>query len=239
MPKKRLKRVLIVGKTPESARELASEVKEYGFTLVKRNPQLVLSYGGDGTFLRAEQEYPGVLKSMIRKSKVCVKCHNFATGHVLDLISRGKYHVHEYAKLEVNIGGHKKRLTGVNDIVVRNTSPIRALRFHLWINNKKVARELIGDGIVVATPFGSTGYYDSITRKPFMKGIGLAFNNLVQPIKHRVLPPHSKIRMHTIRGDAYISADNNPHILTAKQGSTIVIRQSRQKARIVRVYGEK
>jgi len=40
---------------------------------------------------------------------------------------------------------------------------------------------LIGDGALLATPFGSTGYYESISGGTFTTGYGLAFNSVHRP----------------------------------------------------------
>jgi len=43
------------------------------------------------------------------------------------------------------------------------------------------AEKVIGDGLLVATPFGSSGYYRSISGGVFETGLGVAFNNVHKP----------------------------------------------------------
>src|SRR3989344_1605608 len=101
--------------------------------------------------------------------------------------------------------------------------------------DKKKNGILIGDGIVVATPFGATGYYYSITQKSFKKGIGLAFNNMTKPINHLVLNEKAKIKVRIVRSDTTVAGDNDPHVISIKEGDEVEIRKSDKIARIIRM----
>jgi len=91
----------------------------------------------------------------------------------------------------------------------------------------------IGDGIVVATPFGSTAYYRSITDSFFEVGIGLAFNNSIEQSDHMVLRESTNISMKIIRGPALVYADNQETALEVGTHGTIEIRTSADTARLV------
>ena len=105
----------------------------------------------------------------------------------------------------------------------------------MWVNNKKINKILIGDGIVVATPFGATGYYYSITQQTFKKGIGLAFNNMTRPINHLVLKENAKIKVKILRSDTTVASDNDPHVINIKEGDEVEIRKSDKISRIIRM----
>src|SRR3989344_4254115 len=90
-----------------------------GFELNDSTPDIVLSFGGDGTLL----------------------------------LSEDKYKILEFNKLDLLVNG-KKEFTAMNDISLHFMPP-RAVRFSLKVNNKLICKEIIGDGFIVSTNFGS------------------------------------------------------------------------------------
>jgi len=222
-------KIAIYGKTPESKAQLQKAVAEAGFAYDEKKPDIVISYGGDGTFLWAERAYPGVPKALFRYSKICKKCHNLPINHALALIKKKKYKIVEHIKLEARIG--KTVLLGTNDVVIRNALPTHAIRFTIEVNGKKIDEEFIGDGVVVATPFGSTAYFHSITKKTFTKGIGIAFNNTTAEHKPAFLSDRARIKLTITRGEALMVADNEPRMIVLTQGKNITIKVSNKKAK--------
>ncbi len=205
-------------------------LKKYGFVVDEINPEIVVSYGGDGTFLMSERAFPGIPKVLIRNSNICNKCHNHPTEHVLDKISKGDYKVVEHVKLKAGI--KSKELICTNDFVIRNKLPTHALRFKMNINGES-GDELIGDGVVISTVFGSSGYYYSIARRNFSRGIGVAFNNLHKEREHLNIGENDKIRVEIIRGDAVLVSDNDPTIIELKEGDIVEIEKCDDVARLI------
>jgi NAD+ kinase len=109
------------------------------------------------------------------------------------------------------------------------------MRYKFSINGKNSGHEIIGDGVVVSTPFGSTGYYRSITDSFFEVGIGLAFNNSTEQSDHMVLSEDSEIEILITRGPANIYADNQSEVLTIEEGKITTIKKSDKFAKIIRV----
>jgi NAD+ kinase len=223
-------KIAIYGKTPESKAQLQKEIQKSGFILDENKPEIVISYGGDGTFLWAERKYPGIPKALFRYSNVCKKCHNLPITHALQLIKKGKYKLIAHKKLRAKID--KTVLLATNDIVVRNSLPTHAIRFTIKINGKE-SKEHIGDGIVIATTFGSTGYFHSITRKKFNKGIGIAFNNTTIEQKPIFLPENARVEFTLTRGEAFVVADNEPRMILLTPGKSITIMTSSKKAKLI------
>lgn len=203
------------------------------FVYDEMHPDIVISLGGDGTFLMAERRYPGTPKLLIRNSNICNKCDWDSLSPILDKLKRKEFRIEEHAKLQAEIHGEKRLC--VNDFVIRNKMPIHAIRFLLFVNGKQLDAELIGDGAVVATPFGSTAYYYSITKRKFEKGIGIAFNNLSKEIEHKVIDEHSTIEIDITRGDATFSYDNDPTLIILRTGDKVRIKKVHEAARIVKI----
>lgn len=215
-------KVLLHGK---NAKNIASLVENLGFKIVNSNPDVVISYGGDGTLLTAERLYLGIPKLPIRDSLVCKKCPNHDEKVLLQSLLEGKLKLKDYKKLETTF--FYRTFTALNDFVIRNAEPMHAIRFQT-INNQL----LIGDGIVLSTPFGSTGYFKSITRKIFEKGWGLAFNNTTEKTPPVFLKDEDTVAFKLVRGEATLSFDNNPDIFKIDEGSELQFKLSDKTAKI-------
>lgn len=215
-------KVLVHGKDSLVISALA---KSLGLEVVTASPDVIISYGGDGTLLAAERLYPSIPKLPIRNSKFCHKCINHADIQVLEKLLHGQLQLKEYKKLQTTF--LYKTFYALNDFVIRNAETIHTIRF--TVSGGKL---LIGDGIVVATPFGSTGYFQSITRITFTKGFGVAFNNTTEEVSPLLLKENEQVNFKLIRGKATLSFDNSPDIFTVDEGSEIIFKLSDKVARI-------
>ena len=224
-------KLLIYGGHEEEIIDLA---KQAGFEIVKKNPEIVASYGGDGTFMKAEKDFPGIPKFAIKRSKICKKCYNLPTEEIFRRIASNEYKVVDEIKLEVYTKKGTK-IVGLNEIVIHNNEPRRAIRYEIYINGKKGGDEIIGDGVVISTPYGSTGYYRAITDSFFEVGIGVAFNNSTEQSDHMVIKEDSEIRVKIIRGQAIAYADNNPEEIMLDDGDEILIKKYKNSAKIIRL----
>jgi NAD+ kinase len=239
-------RIAVVG---QETKILESELRKAGFVLDNERPNMAISFGGDGAALVAEQLYPGVPRLMIKHDKMCGKCKTSAGGGVgakhnfsgiFDKLKKGKYAVVEEAKVEGAVEGEKfKRLVGLNEINVAHEFPIRAMRFDVYADGKPLAEGLIGDGVLVATPYGSTAYFHTITGRKFSRGLGIAFNNVSPRMKPRIVKGDSTVRIKINRGPALLCADNSMDMVRLKDGDAVVVKAAREKARIVELAGEK
>lgn len=226
-------RIAVFGKNRRLAAEYKRSIKASGLNYDGKKPELVISLGGDGTFLMAERVYPGVPKLLIRDGNVCVKCEWDSLTPLLKHLKQKRFRLKEYRKLELRFRGKKKM--AVNDIVIRNKNPMHAVRFIVYVNGQRVDGTMIGDGLVIATAFGSSAYYYSITKKTFSRGLGIAFNNLSKSVKDLRLPENAKIRVKIIRGPATLSWDNDPMVPVLKDGEEIEVKLSGNVARITKI----
>ncbi|MBD3155331.1 MAG: hypothetical protein GF368_01605 [Candidatus Aenigmarchaeota archaeon] len=210
--------------------ELKEDIEKYGFQYSEKKPNIIISIGGDGTYLRSERKWPGIPKLIVKDSSVCVKCETDDLGKALEKIKKKDYKIKENIKLETNI--KRKKLKCVNEFSFRNRYATTALRFYLWVNGDRTD-EIIGDGLIFATPFGSTAYYKSVGGEEFEKGIGIGFNNPTVRMKDLVVKEDSKIEFKINRGDAVFNADNNPRIISLENGDIIRVKKSKEVSKIV------
>lgn len=221
-------RILLFGKNAKSISDL---VLNFGFKIVPTKPDVVISYGGDGTLLSSERDYPQVPKLAIRDSRVCKKCPNHSDYKLLSGLSNGKLKLSKFSKLETKFS--EQEFLALNDVVIRNASPIHAIRFQVKLNGKVIPPKIvIGDGVVVATPFGSSAYYQSITKKTFTKGFGLAYNNTTISLPPIFFKDEDIVGITIVRGTANLSYDNQANILEFKEKGQVEIKISKKRALI-------
>jgi NAD+ kinase len=210
-----------------------SKIKKAGFRIAKNNPDFVVCYGGDGTILYSEQKFPSVPKIVLKINSLKFREYDYSLSNlekILRKISLKDYKITEEIKLEALVGG--KRLIALNEVQVRSKSPVKALRFSVEID-KISLKGLVGDGVVIATSFGSTGYYSATGGKPFRSGIGLSFNNLFrQKIAGRAFPEGFRVKVNIERGPAIITHDNFEDFIMIDRGN-VMVRIAKENARFV------
>lgn len=121
----------------------------------------ILSLGGDGTFLR------GARVACVRGVPIL----GINLGHLgflagagpemaisaLGRIVRGQFHVERRRALSVRVGDEANALLAVNDAVVHKGGVARVIRLAVFVDGEQVGT-YSADGIIVATPTGSTAY---------------------------------------------------------------------------------
>ena len=217
-------------------KSLIAELKKAGFTVVEKNPDWVLCHGGDGTILYAERKFPGVPKLAVKSTKICHRCDIKSNGlsRPFASIKSHNYAITKETKLESNFG--KKKVVALNEIQIHNKLPIRAIRFSLQVGGQKFD-DLIGDGVIIATPYGSTAYYQSTNGIPFESGIGISFNNLfLKKISSFVVSENSIIKIKIERGPALLIADNDEKFIELKEGDIVEVKKSDEKAQFIKIY---
>jgi NAD+ kinase len=130
-----------------------------------RRTDVLVVLGGDGTFLRAAQSIAAVdvpiLGINLGKVGFLSKAEAHELESVLEKLQAGNFTVRERMGLSGRIlhAGRPSEasFTALNDIVVARGSLARVVRLAVTIDESHVAT-FIADGLVVASPTGSTGY---------------------------------------------------------------------------------
>lgn len=126
---------------------------------------LAIVVGGDGTLLGAGRALAphGVPILGVNQGRLgfMVDVRPEDIGETLDSVLAGDLPVEERLLLEARLrradSSEMSLLRAVNDVVVRNQASIRMLEFETWLGEEFISQHR-ADGIIVATPTGSTAY---------------------------------------------------------------------------------
>jgi NAD+ kinase len=205
--------------------------------------------GGDGTFLRAahaviEDDVP-LLGINVGKVGFLSKVEAKDIERVLATLMEGRFEIEPRMALEGRIlrGGADRtdhRLLALNDIVIARGSLARVVRLDTSIDSSHLA-SFIADGLVVASPTGSTGY-------SFSAGgpiLGPTARNLVvtpiagylTTIRSVVVGPTAVVRCRVVDAhEALVSVDGREDIPLAV-GDVVEVRAIERPVRLVEPEG--
>ncbi|MBN2185719.1 MAG: NAD(+)/NADH kinase [Candidatus Krumholzibacteriota bacterium] len=132
-----------------------------GFVDSYKNCDIVISLGGDGTLLRAARL---VEKEEIPIMGVKIRSLGFLTeddpeGAVRELFE-GDYIIQDRMRLDVSFSSKNKadkRFSALNDIVLHGAGLSRVIHLRTSLDGTVVG-EYLADGVIIATPTGSTAY---------------------------------------------------------------------------------
>lgn len=230
-------KVTLFGKEAEKIRPLVEQQGE--LRLVDKEPDVVVCYGGDGTLLAAERLWPGLPKVPLRNSRRGIRCIPDPPDQVIGRLAEGTLIPHEHLKLACDVKfaapeQTSRELLAINEFSVHMGRVNSSVRFRIWFDDKpydaEEDHEIIGDGFVVSTPFGSTAYFNQITRGVFWEGIGVAFMYTEEHTNHVIVPDDTVVRARITRGPAVLAHDSSPEYIDLTEGDELTIRQSDQKA---------
>lgn len=228
--------ILVSGRNPKSVSFVNKKILNYKNLKISKKPEVIISLGGDGTYFYNERKYPGIPKILVRDNSICNLCSIYEINNIdiiLKKLDKKEFSTQKFMKLECTF--QNKKLIAVNDIVIRNKNQYEAIRFNVKVNNKDLNSQFIGDGVVLSTVFGSSAYFNSITKTTFTKGLGLAFNN-VSARSFEILKENDFVDFISLKGKALVSADNNPKVISLKEKDKLRIKKSKEKAFIILLW---
>ena len=141
---------------------LAAEAVRHGLALAEGNAaaDVVIALGGDGTILRAVRRFPDVpvLGFNLGGLGYLSAVGESEFGRALEMLAAGRYRISERSMLAVRkSGSDSPRATALNDVVVQRAMSGHSSRFDLAVDGSLAARYM-ADGLIFATPTGSTAY---------------------------------------------------------------------------------
>ena len=207
-------------------------------------PDFYLALGGDGSVLRALQR---IGDTSVPLAGVNIGNLGFLTCGGIDDLTRilralktGEYITSVRSMLEArceSTTGH-----ALNDAVALRGESGQTVHIALSVNGEPVA-EFACDGMIVATPTGSTAYALSAggpIMMPDSDALGvIAVCPHSMTARPLVLPATSQIALRVIRAHPPLSLNlDGQHIATLEPGATAHIRRSPRLARLVMLPGD-
>lgn len=225
----------------EFAQRLGDEIADNGAAVTddpEVPPDLVLAVGGDGTMLRAVKtavawDVPVLGFNLGTLGFLAEAEPDDLAGVVKRLVSR-EYEVEERLTVAASIGG--VGAIGVNDVVVEKVDSTRLVSLSVRIDGTELATYR-ADGLIVATPTGSTAYSFSAggpVVDPHVEALVLtpvASHSLFD--RPLVLPVASKIDV-TVRRDRLVRVNvDKTDLGQIGEGETVRIVRGERPARFV------
>lgn len=207
---------------------------------------LLLSLGGDGTILTAAR---AVCEAGTPVLGINLGTLGFLTvaspeeaEQALDRVAAGQYVIEERFMLEVREPeGGKQHWAALNDIVIDKGGIARIIHLHVHHNGDFLS-EIAGDGLIVATPTGSTAYALSVGGPillPTMRGF------LMAPISPHTLAQRPMVfgaddrlgvTVRAVAGEAMLTVDGQWTRKLAT-GATVEIARAPYPARLINFPG--
>lgn len=179
---------LIVNPSKEGAKEAEAEIRHYlnqhGATCqscpqkrgsegngsrftdeeaVPSETQCIITLGGDGTLIQAARDLVGRRLPLIGINMGSLGYltqvgRGESVTPMLDALLNDQFRLEKRMMLSGEIsGGGKQKSIALNDIVLTRKSVMQVLKFYVYVNGE-LLNEYCADGMVVATPTGSTAY---------------------------------------------------------------------------------
>jgi len=236
-------KVTVQGKNPKFVRKASQALRKYEIG-VSDDPDIVVSVGGDGS----------TLYNYKRFKKLILPVRTFESlGYISDFgienfeqacgkLARGLYYVEKRLTLDV-YKNNKNIGFAINDVTIMQI-PKEAMRYGVYANGRALfdSEKVMGDGIIIATPTGSTGYNRSaggyILETPDQIVVTLRYPVFLESQQERskILDKNSVIEFKFYRPEeAFMVIDSN--FLKIRNSDRILVKKSHETFDLVRVRG--
>jgi NAD+ kinase len=230
---------------PESAAYIGAPDPIERVDLPKHKPNLVIVLGGDGTLLAAARAFAGTTTPIL---SVNLGALGFLTEISLsELYSTLEAWCNNCAEIEVRSMMHARHIRGgktlshweaLNDVVVAKGTIARMGDFSVEIDNQAVAT-FRADGVIVATPTGSTAYNLAADGPIVMPSVNALVVTPICPhlltIRPIVMPGESNVNIKVVGvpNEIYLTVDGQQAI-ELQQGDTVHCQRSQYSVRLLR-----
>ncbi len=210
-----------------------------------RGERIIISFGGDGMLLSGAE--------LARKTDAMLLGINLGTvgflteeepeqlPGILERLMSGEYRTEEKMLLKVSVNGEKDCFYAFNDAVVTRGGFARLIWMDVQVNDEYLGTYM-ADGMLAATPAGSTGY--SLSAGGPVVAPGLRSTVIVPICNHSlqrasfVVPGNAEIRFHLRENrshSALLQVDGQSK-RTLEAGDTVHVTEAEKSLRLIRLH---
>lgn len=197
---------------------------------------LAISLGGDGTFLRTAQLVAAyatpILGVNVGSLGFLTQTNSDEMLAALERVIDGKFHLEERLRLQITTG--EVDVTGLNEVVLSRLDVDDFTQVDLYWGDEFISR-FPGDGVIVATPSGSTAYslaaYGTIAYPALDTLLITPLNAHALGLRPLILPANTELRGEMQqKGNLVVDGQK---IIELETGDQVQIRKSEKPTRIV------
>lgn len=203
---------------------------------------LIISFGGDGTMLatafNAQKYDKPVLGINLGKLGFLVEADVSNLDVVIDTIKNKKFTIEERMIIEGNCSDYKcEKMIAINDLVIDKGGWPKMIELTVWVEGEYVTT-FTADGLIAATPTGSTGYSISVGGPIVSPQADVITLSPISPhsltIRPIVLPSKSKIiiKADSLHRDIKVNCDGQ-RSYSFPPPMEIIIRKSDKSLKLV------
>lgn len=231
-------------------REEDSKYRYTDVSTIPKDVDCIIVLGGDGTLLQAardvvDREIPllgvnlgtlGYLAEIDRDSVFVALNHMMLDEYEIEkrmMLLGSVYHNGEMIAQDI----------ALNDIVIGRDGPMRVTSFSNYVNGAFL-NSYNADGIIIATPTGSTGYSLSVGGPIISPDAAMIMMTPIAPhtlnTRSVIFPPEDEITVKIVEGKtkgeakAVVAFDGDT-VIPMVTGDKIVIQRARQDTRIIKI----
>ncbi|MEM0025708.1 MAG: NAD(+)/NADH kinase [Zestosphaera sp.] len=217
------------------------------FHLGKDDVDIVVVIGGDGTVLSTlhllrDSEVPVATIRYGRRGFLC-DVPPYEYSEMVSRIASGDYKLVEYMRLKAEVRGVGATPPALNEIAVVSSGSGRAkvIRLYVHKDDEEVYRRLVGDGVIVATPVGSTAYSLAAggpVVDPTMRALIVTpLASITLCTRPVILPPNTEVKVTVAKDspEALLIVDGT-FSMTLKPKDSVTIREYHKPAKFARFY---
>lgn len=212
---------------------------------------LLVTFGGDGTLLRGARLLAGRAAPILGVNLGRVGFLTTATPEdleqALDAVARGSYELESRRTLEARLldrqGTERAVEPALNDVVVHKAGVARVISVRVAVDDEEIGR-YSADGIIVATPTGSTAYSLSAGGPIVVPGVDALVVTAICPhtlaVRPIVVPGDARITLELLPPgleDVLVSCDGQVGTVI-EPGHRVVVQRSAVAVRLIRLGRE-
>lgn len=209
---------------------------------------IVLSFGGDGTLLNTAHEI-GIHQTPLLGVNIgrLGFLADVEIGQVQQAVAEilaGRYRIEPRLVLaaEFEIEGERKQYWALNEFVLARGSPLAMISLDVKVDDIPL-NTYWADGLIFATPTGSTAYSLSVGGPIVMPGSDVILISPLSPhtltVRPFVLPASCRIEVQVDAGDqAYLLAADGKSKLIDEQRLPITVRQARHRIHLIKLLDQ-